>query len=263
MKYYFPFRLREVKTFTTPTGPEFSKALPVAVQFGDSLLSFRAPKHSPDSKVKREMLAPACVDLDSKSTYNQNFSLGDWREGYFFSRFWRFVGPLFTGAIADLQMVIRVSQFASGTLDGSLFSGEFFQQAVMSRLTLEFGEKKFMGKPDWAGPVNWSPHASFPVPLVKYDLVPVHNDYPITEAVFPIRKDTLITIRFYQGQHMDGNLEAKDALIDRVPMMELSNLILNSVTLKLSEQLQLEVSHANSNCSEVKLDENVAILNWE
>ena len=157
-------------------------------------------------------------------------------------------------------MAICVSQ-KNMPFGESLFDAEIFEREVLHRLTEEYSAEKVTWSSVWKAPVNWKVGNIPNVPSVTFDVIPMRGVNAVShQVVFPIRNDCLLTLRFSQHQLMSGNLEQRDAMIDRSSMIELSELIISSLVLQLSASTQSLLEAEGSNASGIS--PNVKPLKW-
>ena len=259
-RYYFPLELRELTEFTTPLGPSFSRAKTVEMVMDEEILQLKLPPHSPVRREYQEFPAIRSIDLDRAGVYNENYHLDGWKDGYVLSRFWRFVGPWFTGSVASLHIAVCVSKLVKP--EESLLRPACFERAVIDRINQTYGKDELQGKPDWVPPTEWKVVESFPVLCLIYSVLPTRGGDPVLDCTFPVRSDVLVTIRFDQHQLLTGTLEKKDALIDRSSMIALASKIIESMELSASEVLKAQIESIKLNKSNAPLNSKPPAFDW-
>ena len=257
--FYVPYRLRELREHTTPRGPDFRKAKPVILDLSGNRLSLRLPRHNVDTQYDKPVHAHGEIDI-----YNSPYGgdLGAWRRGVVLHRTWKFVGPIFTGVLADMpfELLLMTRQLAR---EETLFDPRVFEREIAYCLTEMYGEKKSYWTSIWQAPANWRRHPHLPVFAASYDIVPkMTGSSPEKEFVFPLSNDCFVVLHFSQRQHMSGFLEEKDQLIDRGSMEQLCQAIIASTRLELSAVSQQQLVRTQNAHPDARLSEHMAPLKW-
>lgn len=260
--FYFPLKLRRPTKQVVPKGPDFNSATSVEIEIGDSLVVVKLPPHRPSyHKGDVELFPPQNFDIYNSSNYEVDERIGTWQIAGVMYRGWPFIGPSFTGKVGSLSCGIRVLRHENPDRL-SLFAPSVLEKTVTDLLTLEFGEEKFEYEACWQAPVNWRVHHSLPVPAISFDILPTGGGNAETRLVFPIVRDTILSIEFPQHQNTVGGLEEKDALISRAPMQTLIRQIIDSVQVTLSPESQEQLNNARAQHPTDKLSESMEPLKW-
>ena len=83
-----------------------------------------------------------------------------------------------------------------------------------------------------------------------------------TQLAFPVADDCMAIVYFGYDRSMSGSLEEHDRFIDRKPMVDLANNIIDSLQVSFSPQAMKQYKRAKAENPDAKLSESMERLKW-
>ena len=265
---YFPVSLRDGDEPCTPQGSSFSQARPVKATIMGSKLYFRAPKHRPDSRGIRAISPGASnITFHPLSRFDSDDTDG-WRYRNFFFRRWGFWGPWFCGSKAQLSMSVSLVGRTKG--DGyqgvSFFYPREFENVFVNYLNSKSRNKKSVKHWErYRGPLNWQVRKLLPVIASTSDGCHLYRGRMIGVReqlmIFPISEGCFIEVVFTYFMATGGG-ENQQVIINAKYLNELAENIINSFSLELSPEIQIQWDAIKAQCTGMSLSETFAPLKW-
>jgi len=238
------YKLREAAGLVNPKGPNFSSAQTICCDFAGTVLSFKAPKHRPFTRVReylpekhysREELRRhfRCYNDDYYDTPNhlEFFEL--------FKRFWAFNGSWFTGTLAELDLCITLIMQVNYDPEFSLFHPRAFENIIGDYLTYIYGDRTDDGEYNFTAPVNWQPLSKLAALSAKLEAIPkkgIHTHVTRHHMFFTLSDQILVDVKFHPGRIKNLSKEELDKRVSEDSMLELMNNIIDSFQLTLSDE---------------------------
>lgn len=272
--FSWPISLRKQTRYIQPRGPGIHWAPRKTVRAFGVEFSVKVPRSSlnvaGESLSCRRRVAPHSSHFEAALTDNHK-----WERYSLISRRWNFNGPWFIGPLANLSMhisIVSLSKQESGT---SMFNPRVFESAIADLMTYYHGEQlsRNGAEQDWFAPTGWQPLAGFPCIAAKFEAVgnsklayfwrEKYCIFPLTdehllEIVLPVERNKVF-IHSRTEPESDTN-----QWINEEPMLELSDQILNSLEIRLSDKAKQQQERAieGLNVQERKLTERFSPLKW-
>ena len=263
-----PFKFRDVQEGTVPEGPDFRLAKEVTLDLGGTEINLRLPKHNPKNPgCNKSIYQEGKCDLYDVRLYQDYNEIGSWSGAGVLGRSFGFYGPILTGIIAELSvgLVIRKRKFTQSS--ETLFNANIFERELLDFLALTYSdEKTYYGASNWHAPCDWKPidkFDKFDIFAIQYDIkrvIGVGNYY--TQLAFPIADDCMVIVYFNYQRFLGGGLEELDRFIDRKPMVDLANNIIDSLQVSFSPQAMKQYKRAKAENPDAKLSESMERLKW-
>lgn len=259
-----PFKFRDIQEGTVPEGPNFRSAKKVILDLGGTEISLRLPKHNPKHRESDESIyRKGKCDLYNMGLYQDYNDIGPWKGAGVLCRSFSFYGPFLTGIIGELFFSFTIYKRKFTQSFETLFNPSVFEREVLDLLTLKYSDQKWRGGSDWHAPCDWNTIDRFDIFAVQYNFKRVIGAGEFcTEFVFPLADDCMARINFSHIQYKAGNLEELDRFIDRKPMIDLTNNIIDSLQVRFSPQAMEQYERAKVECPDAKLSESVGRLKW-
>ena len=268
---FLNYDLREPKGFIAPKGPNFNFARNVRIDFEGTELRFRAPRHSPDSKRLTPVDPERHYTLDD--IYWHSFTREhDTRETpnriealQLFERYWSFYGPWLTGPQASLKMVLYLILPRDFDRPFSLYHPRVFEHFVGEYLTSLFGRHRNPdGSQDFKAPVNWQPLSHWPVPAARLEVLPTNrfSTWHDLFLFFTLSDQVLAYARFTPGRYSSEVKAEVDKRISAAPMLELTDQIIDSFSLTLSDEEKQKQQAALAGLEDTSLVREYPPLDW-
>lgn len=234
--------------------PSFKDAKPVRLIAGGNAIFLSVPKH-------RSYNSPAPIYLkyrDGMDMIFRNRNAGAatnyWielpllsrRSGYQFSWFRGAKGYL------DMYMAIVTREEGQEFSNTSFFHPRSFEFILASYLSNLYGHRHTEGSADYIAPVNWKIYQQLSVFSASFEVKGVLNEK--LYYVFPITDTHFIRLVFSYHDGNDKNFKNE--------LRALAKQIIESVTLELGPQSQMQWDTMKATCQDMQLSENFSPLKW-
>lgn len=259
-----PFKFRDIQEGTVPEGPNFRSAKKVTLNLGGTEISLRLPKHNPKHRESDESIyRKGLCDLYNMGLYQDYNDIGSWKGAGVLYRSFSFYGPFLTGIIAELYFSFTIYKRKFTQSSETLFNPNIFEREILDFLTLKYSDQKWRGGSDWHAPCNWNTVDRFDIFSVQYDFKRVIGvgDY-YTNLAIPLADDCIAIMTCRHVRYRAAGLEELDRFIDRKPMIDLANNIIDSLRVRFSPQAMEQYKRAKTENPDAKLSESMERLKW-
>lgn len=269
---YVKYKLRTAEGLITPKGPNFTHARTIRCDFAGTILSFKAPKHRPHSRVseflpekkytKDELIRSfRCLSQDDRYDTPNHLEYYD-----VFRRFWAFYGPWFTGTMGELTMDITLIMPVNFDHEFSLFHPRAFEKLIGDYLTQIYGKHiKKDGSFDFTAPVKWQPLTFLPTVAARLEIKPNKRaSTHVTDHIlfFTLSDQILASVEFSPGRYPNMSKEEIDKRVSDDTMIELMNNIIDSFQLTLSDEDKQKQKTALSGLDDTSLIKDYSPIDW-
>lgn len=263
---YFPIKMRQQYDHCIPKGPSIKNAKKITCTIGETKLLLKAPRHSPKRSTTPK------IDPDKRDITNFSFEdSGDnsnckWKECNFFVRQWAFWGPWFTGAQADVSMVIGLCKLKDQKEGLTFFNPRYFEGCIADLLTEKHGHRKSKkGEPYFQGPLNWKAHTDMNVFSATFGVDPIQLGFFAPQRkyiAFPISENSLILASLGLSINKTGDLKERQSQVDTSEAQQLIDDIISSFEIELGPKAKAELELAKVENPNLTLCETFAPLKW-
>ena len=269
---FLNYHLREPKGLIVPKGPNFASARPVRIDVEGTELCFRTPRNSPHKRSLTPIhparhyrlddiyLHSRTSEHDTRETPNRIESL------QLFERFWAFYGPWLTGPKANLTMSLYLVLPRDFDRPFSLYHPRVFEHFVGEHLTGIFAHHRDLdGCPDFKAPVNWQPLTQWPAPAARLEVLPTDPSAKWHDLFlfFTLSDQVLAYAQFTPSRYLSGLSKTEvDQRISKAPMLELTDQIIDSFRLTLSDEEKRKQQAALAGLEDASLVTDYPPLDW-
>lgn len=162
-------KLRTLSEYAVPKGIDINRCNRVDLNIDGVKISFPAPPHRPVLKEEKAIFNRKEISRSDARSYISRDTKGRWRSGVHFSRTYAFLGPVFTGAIAELGVDLVLCNTKLKRSSETVFNAEFLEHSLIEILTLRYSDQKSYWASCWRAPFNWCVRGVNGVPSVSYD----------------------------------------------------------------------------------------------
>jgi hypothetical protein len=268
--FYWPKRIRTQTGFLRPKGPDFTSAEKKHIDLSGIKISLRVPKNNTQSAI--------CAvdpheeyDLSQLRTDTIGIEGDKWRSQELIRRSWDFYGPWFTGHLGSVDFYAGIFVPKQPTNELNFYSPRVLEAGITNYLKLKYGNDFSLSgdQQSWLVPQNWRQQPNMPCLAARFDAVVnknVHDDGMVSFLVFPVsRKHLFIAYCVMSRINVFTNKVPKpsvDEWIDQLPLIELSNQVLDSVEVTLSPQALIEQEEALHSSDVKSLSKRFPPLKW-
>jgi hypothetical protein len=266
------YKFRTAEGLVTPKGPSFTRAQTIRCDFAGSILSFKAPKHRPYTRV-RELLPEKnytkeelvrhfrCFSEDNNHDAPNHLEFYD-----VFRRFWAFYGPWFTGTMGQLRMHITLIMPVNFDHEFSLFHPRAFEKLIGDYLNQINGKHiNDGGTFHYTAPVNWQPLTHLPTVAARLEVKPnkgASTNVTRHHLFFSLSNQILASVEFDPARYPNVIKEELDKRVSEDTMIELMNNIIDSFQLILSDEAKQQQKTALAGLDDTSLIKDYPPIDW-
>ena len=191
------------------------------------------------------------------------------RQKEFFYHEWAFYGPWFTGAVASLEMIARLTKVINCPESLSLFHPRALEQVIGDFLTHIYSRHVDItrdGIHEFKAPSHWQPLHHLPVNAVwlqvKSEDFSPHRTI-LNWVFFPIADHQMMSILFRPSRFKNLPRSELDKRVSAEPLHELMENIINGIELELSPEAKAQQTRALEGLEDTSLTKDYPPLKWE
>ena len=258
--------------YCDPIGPSFSKAKKWKIDIEGTEITFRAPKHKPIEKRNKAKYPEARYhyqDMPFRDTFRQGLHQKDeWESSILFYHTWAFHGPILTGPLADISASLIILRYKQQRENTSFFHPRVFEHSIAEYLTNRYSMHKEDGQHEYIAPIEWLPVDGKSVPAARFKVIT--NDevrlYSEVEYFFFALDDEHLASFAYHYNRGVLNAVTKADLDKHVGdknLHELVDNIINSLSVTLSHEAQMQQQKALEGLDNTTLTKTFPPLKWD
>ncbi|WP_347332539.1 hypothetical protein [Marinimicrobium locisalis] len=274
-------KLREPKQLVVPKGPSFRWARTISSDLDGTLISFKAPRHSPRRanhlptfpQRRYRSGSQSGGSMPFRSMYNEQKAEKGVKDHFdkleFFYHAWAFNGPWFSGTVAELGMSFDFIKAINFPKSMSLFHPRAMEQVIGENLTFMYSYHLDSTRDyvqEFDAPVNWQPLHHLPVNAVRMEAVPRNFSAHKTRnqlVFFPISDNVMAKLFFRPSRILGLPRSELDKRVSVAPMYELMDNIINSIQLELSPEARAQQARALDGLENTELVKDYPLLKWD